>query len=115
MAELSEAVLAISAVTVGEMRRGAIEAAWGERRRRALEDHMRTYLILPIDSEVADEWARLAARCTELGRAKRDNDLWIAATARRHGFPLAALDFDYEDMPGTTLIRRDGRETVAPP
>lgn len=111
---LAGTIRAISAVTVGEMRRGAIEAGWGERRRRGLEAHLRTYVILPIDSEVASEWARLGARCTELGRAKRDNDLWIAATAIRHAFAVAALDRDFEDIPGMTLIRRDGSETVVP-
>lgn len=114
MAQLNGAVHAISAVTIGEMRRGANEAAWGERRRGALERHLRTYLILPIDSEVAEEWARLGARCTELGRTKRDNDLWIAATAMRHALAVATLDADYYDIPGVAVISADGSEISVP-
>ncbi|MEK6619735.1 MAG: PIN domain-containing protein, partial [Chloroflexota bacterium] len=96
---------AISVVTVGEMRSGAIRAEWGDPRLRALEEHLAGYMILPIDSAVADEWARLRARCLDLGRPKRDNDLWIAATARRHELPLATLDVGQQDIPGLTVIR----------
>lgn len=114
MAQLTGAVRAISAVTVGEMRRGAIEAAWGERRLGSLDDHLGAYVVLPIDSRVADEWARLAARCKELGRPKTDNDLWIAATAKRHRFAIATLDADFHDVPGLTVIREDGTEAGVP-
>lgn len=111
---LERSVRAISVVTVGEMRSGAIRVRWGARRLRALEDHLADHLILPIDSAVADEWARLRSRCLELGRQKRDNDLWIAATAIRHGLSLATLDAGQQQIPGLTLVREDGTEITVP-
>lgn len=96
------------------MRSGAIRSRWGDHRRKELEDHLAGYLIVPIDSTVADEWARLRARCLDLGRPKRDNDLWIAATARRLRIPLATLDAGMQDMPGLTVIREDGTELTIP-
>lgn len=112
--QLAGSVHAISVVTVGEMRGGAIAARWSDARLKALEDHLRAYLIFPVDSEVAQEWARSWARCHQLGHPKRDNDLWIAATARRHGVPLATLDAGQQDIPGLTVVREDGTELTVP-
>lgn len=112
--QLAGSVRAISVVTLGEMRSGAISAGWGDARLKALEDHLRAYFVFPVDSEVAQEWARSWARCQQLGRPKRDNDLWIAATARRHGIPLATLDAGQQDIPGLTVIREDGSEVTVP-
>src|SRR5438552_6341923 len=80
----SSAVRAVSVVTVGEVRFSQIHARWGERRRRTLDDELATYVALVVDPFVAEAWARLRQRCLELGRSKTDNDLWIAATARRY-------------------------------
>jgi tRNA(fMet)-specific endonuclease VapC len=110
----STMVRAISVVTLGEMRFGAIRAAWGEPRSRALEEHLSTYLVLVIDGSVAEVWARLRARSFELGRPKGDHDMWIAATAKRYGLPLATLDRDQYDIPGLTVIREDGSEVSVP-
>jgi len=111
---LERSVRAISVVTVGEMRSGALRARWGERRLRALEDHLAAHVILPIDPAICDEWAHLRARCLELGRQKRDNDLWIAATAIRHGLSLATLDAGQQEIPGLTVVREDGTEVTVP-
>lgn len=110
----SNAVRAVSVVTVGELRFGQLRARWGETRRRALDDHLMTYVALTVDPSVAEMWARIRQRCLELGRAKRDNDLWIAATARRYDIPLATLDHDQYDVPGLTVIREDGSEVTVP-
>ena len=109
---LGISIRAISAVTVGEMRTGALKARWGEPRVHALDDHLGHYVILSIDRSVAEHWARLRVRCLELGRPKGENDLWIAATARRHGIPLATLDVGQQDIPGLTVIGADGTEVT---
>lgn len=110
----SGTVRAVSVVTLGEVRFGQIHGRWGERRRRALDDHLTSYVALAIDPGVAEMWARLRQRCLELGRAKRDNDLWIAATARRYEIPLATLDRDQYDIPGLRVIGEDGAEVAIP-
>lgn len=93
---------------------GAIRARWGPRRLTALEEHLHGYAILPIDLPVADEWARLSARCLDRGLVKEDNDLWIAATASRHALALATLDRGQQDIPGLRVIREDGSEMTVP-
>lgn len=111
---LGRHVLAVSVVTVAELKRGAIAARWTERRTEELNEHLRRYVVLLVDGDVADEWARTRVRCDELGRQKSDNDLWIAATAKRYGLPLATLDSDHHDIPGLTVIRDDGSEVSVP-
>lgn len=104
----------ISVVTVGEIMKGVIGRRWGEDRIGMLNDHLASYGVLGIDREVGEEWGELAALCERLGRRKEDNDLWIAATARHHGLPLATFDRAFDDVPGLTLIRDDGSEFVVP-
>jgi predicted nucleic acid-binding protein len=106
--------LAVSVVTVAELKRGALAARWGDRRTVELDEHLRGYVVLAVDAEIAEEWARVRVRCDELGRQKGDNDLWVAATAKRYGLPLATLDRDHHDVPGLTVIRDDGSEVSIP-
>ena len=107
-------LLGISVVTVAELKRGAIAAGFGERRFLELEGHLALYVAVSIDRDTAEEWARTRVRCDGLGRRKEDNDLWIAATAKRSGVPLASLDPDFYDIPGLTVIREDGVEVTIP-
>lgn len=107
-------VLAVSVVTLAELRRGALAASWGERRMEGLDERLRQYLVLPIDRDVAETWAQMRVRCDRAGRRKNDNDLWVAATAGRYGLPLATLDRDQLDIPGLRVIGADGVERTVP-
>lgn len=106
--------LAVSVVTIAELKRGAIAAGWSERRTEELDGRLRTYIVLSIDGDVAEEWARMRVQCDRLGHHKNDNDLWVAATAGRYGLTLATLDHDQYDIPGLTVIREDGSEVSVP-
>lgn len=106
--------LAVSVVTIAEIKRGAVAARWGERRLQDLDARLLSYAVVSIDRDVADAWAELRVRCDRLGRRKNDNDLWIAATARRYGIALATLDRDQQDIPGLRVIREDGSEVSVP-
>lgn len=111
---LAAHVLAVSVVTVAELKRGALLRRWSEGRVSELEDFLRGYVVIAIDRDVAEEWARTRVRCDALGRRKADNDLWIAATAKRYEMALATLDRDHYDIPGLTVIREDGTEVTVP-
>lgn len=104
MTLLATAVKVVSVVTVAELRAGAIQAGWGERRRNELEATIQAYVRVNVDDEVADIWAGLRAECVRLGRNPGLNDLWIAATAVRLGCPVAALDGDFARIPGIQLL-----------
>ena len=64
--------------------------------------------VLPIDSDVARVWARLRVSLAEVGRRIGVNDLWIAATAARHGVPVVTQDDDFaaiERQSGVVVAR----------
>ena len=106
--------LAISVVTLGELRYGALAAGWQEERTALLEAELRTYGTVPVDAYVAERYAAVRMRCERMGRRKDDNDLWIAATAIHYGIPLASLDRDHLDIPGLRVIGADGVEVSVP-
>lgn len=54
-----------------------------------LEAGMALHLVLPYDRLIARRWAEFKVEVESKGNALEINDLWIAATALRHGVPLA--------------------------
>lgn len=99
--------LAVSIVTIGELRAGVLAAADHEarhRRLRTLEGALH-FQPLPIDEAVADAWALLRLRLRGLGRCMPVNDSWIAATALSHGLGVVTQDDDYNYCPGLSVIR----------
>lgn len=88
-------VKAISVITIAEHRRGYLNAKWGERKIQEAEARLLSYLPIPLDDEILNEWARLKQLCGQAGLSVGDNDLWIAATASSRGMPLVTCDRDH--------------------
>ena len=98
-------LVAVSFVTVGELLFGAAKSKWGERRIDDLKRRLRAVVIVPYDYELCNTYADLKARLEAAGRRLGDNDLWIAASAVRHGIPLVSNNRrHFEDLPGLELI-----------
>jgi predicted nucleic acid-binding protein len=102
--------LAVSVLTLGEIRAG-VEAVADRERRTALERWLAEELarqfegrILPVDRTVAEEWGRLSAITRRRGRPVPVIDGLLAATARVHGLTVvtrnvgdfAGLDLEIE-------------------
>ena len=100
--------LAVSIITIGELRAGVLAAtdlAVRDRRLMTLSTAS-TLDPLPIDGAVAEAWARLRIALREAGGGRMPvNDSWIAATAIAHGIPVVTEDDDYADVPGLDVIR----------
>jgi tRNA(fMet)-specific endonuclease VapC len=95
--------LAVSFMTVAEMREGAVLAGWGQRRLATLETTINQLLILHTDDDVCRKWAeiRAARRAQPIGVA----DAWIAATALAHSLELVTHDtVDFQNIVGLTVI-----------
>lgn len=60
--------------------------------------------VLPVDADVAAEWARLRVYLSETGRRVNVNDLWIAATAAAHSLPVVAQDGDFWPLEGARCL-----------
>jgi predicted nucleic acid-binding protein len=97
LAELPEEV-AVSIVTISELRYGVLAAAdHADRavRLSTLEAARRIGKPLAIDEAVGDELARLRAALKASGRAMKVMDAWIAATAMAFDAAVCTQDADF--------------------
>jgi predicted nucleic acid-binding protein len=98
LGELPEQV-AVSVVTISELRYGVLAAAdhaTRAMRLSTLEAARRLGRPLVIDEAVGDELARLRVALKALGRAIKVMDAWIAATAIAHNSALCTQDADFD-------------------
>lgn len=99
--------VAVSVITVGELRLGILAAQDSTVRARRLRtlSHAEAQEPLPVDAGVARAWAELRIQLREAGSRMPLNDSWIAATAIAHGLPVVTQDADYDEVPGLEVIR----------
>ena len=98
--------LAVSVITIGELRAGVLAAGDLATRDRRLAT-LTTVLVLdpiPVDEDVAAAWARLRVSLRDRGQRMAVNDSWIAATALALGVPVVTQDDDYVEVPGLAVI-----------
>ena len=89
---------AISVITLAELHIGVLVAedtGVRARRLRTLSEVERTFDPLPVDSDVARAFARLAAEARREGRRPKIMDTFIAATGLAHGLSVYAQDEDF--------------------
>jgi predicted nucleic acid-binding protein len=98
--------LAVSVVTIGELRAGVLVAEDLDVRDRRLATLTRALELdpVPIDQRVAEAWASLRVSLRDLGLRMPVNDSWIAATAIALGIPVVTQDDDYLNAPGLEVI-----------
>ena len=99
--------LAVSIITIGELRAGVLAAADVETRDRRLATFSgaQTLEPIPIDEPVADAWARLRVLLRDTNQRMSVNDSWIAATALSLGVAVVTQDDDYVEVAGLTVIK----------
>lgn len=97
----------ISAITVGELRLGVLQAQGPEAASRRLSTYQlaQRFEALPVDAAVSVAWALLVSRLRAAGRKVPINASWIAATAIAHQVPIVTQDADYDAMPDLEVIR----------
>ncbi len=74
----------VSAVTLGELRLGVLQAKDPEVASRRLSTYQlaQRFEALTVDEAVSEAWALLVSRLRAAGRRAPVNDTWIAATRR---------------------------------
>jgi predicted nucleic acid-binding protein len=99
--------LFLAAVTVSELRYGALVAGWRPPRRLRLEQSIQATTVVPTSDSLLTTLAELRYECRRLGHALHDrshaNDLWIAASAIHIGARLLTDDGVFETTPGLAL------------
>jgi tRNA(fMet)-specific endonuclease VapC len=101
--------LFVAAVTVAELRYGALVAGWVEQRRQRLEQSIAATTVVPVSDALLTATAELRHTCRQAGHALHEpvhaNDLWIAASAVHIGAPLLTADAVFDHVPGLRLHR----------
>ncbi len=99
--------IAVSVITIGELRLGVLVAEDGSVRAQRLETMQLAEALepLPVTRQVAARWAALRLSLRDAGQRMPLNDSWIAATALAHDMPVVSQDDDYDDVPGLDVIK----------
>jgi predicted nucleic acid-binding protein len=98
--------LAVSVITIGELRAGVLVADTIRSRDRRLATLTAALQLdpVPVDHFVAAHWARLRVILRETGQRMPVNDSWIAATAMALDVPVITQDGDFPQLTGLTVI-----------
>ena len=105
-----EESLFISAITVGELRRGSLLLDQGKKRKallRWIETGIKAEFagrILPVDTTVMECWADLETSTVKTGRRLPVMDSLLAATALAHGLTLATRNIPDFEATGVALL-----------
>ena len=99
--------LAVSVITIGELRAGVLAAGDVDTRDRRLATLTAALELdpVPVDESVAAEWARLRVLLRNSGQRMPVNDSWIAATALALGVTVVTQDDDFPDLVGLHVTR----------
>lgn len=99
--------LAVSVITVGELRAGILAAHDLDTRDRRLATLTLALDLdpLPVDDLVASAWARLRVELRDSEQRMGMNDSWIAATAMALDIPVVTQDREFPDLHGLDVIQ----------
>ena len=107
LANTDESAVALSVITLAELRYGIERLALGAKREqltRWLEDELPRRFdrrILRIDDVTAAEWGRTMARSERAGRPMSEMDAWLAALASVYHMVLVTRNVgDFSGFPG---------------
>ncbi len=104
--DLFPAEVAVSIITIGELRAGvlaAVDVATRDRRLNTLVAALGLQPV-PVDERVAESWALLRIALRDSEQRMPVNDSWIAATALALDVPVLTQDTDYVEVAGLRVI-----------
>lgn len=107
MAESLPDELAVSVITIGELRAGVLAATDTSTRDQRLSTLTAALSLrpMPVDEGVASAWARLRLILRDQKLSMPVNDSWIAATAMALGVPVVTQDRDFPSVEELDVVR----------
>ena len=99
--------LAVSVITIGELRAGVLAASDTPTRDQRLSTLAAALSLqpVPVDDGVASAWARLRLILRDEGLSMPVNDSWIAATAMALGVAVVTQDHDFPAVDELDVVR----------
>lgn len=97
--------LAISFMTVAELRLWALVRRWGAERRARLDEALRRFTVYYADDALCSAWAAIVAERERQGEPIAPSDAWIAAPAWLAGIPLVTHNRrHFTGIPGLAVV-----------
>ena len=100
-------VIALPFIVLGELRAGFQIGKFGLQNERILQQFLNSarVAVLFSDEDTMHHYARLFHQLRKQGTPLPSNDLWIAALALQHHFPLLTRDHHFEHLPQLSLVK----------
>jgi len=97
--------LVVSFMTLAEMRQGALDAKWGQRKGDVLEAYLAEFSVLHSSNLLCTAWSSVRSESTRKGHPISSADAWIAATALALSAPLVTNNpKDYHHLDNLRLV-----------
>ncbi|HLJ47833.1 MAG TPA: type II toxin-antitoxin system VapC family toxin [Bryobacteraceae bacterium] len=96
--------LAMPVIVLGEYLFGIRSSRHRARYQDWLNRHSLFWLVLSIGVGTAECYAEIWGELKSKGRPVPTNDVWIAALAREHGYPIASRDSHFDLVAGVRRI-----------
>lgn len=102
--------IGVSTVVIGELLGGFARGSRAERNRQELAEFIALprVVVLPVDEQTAEYYARVYAGLSSAGHPIPTNDMWIAATAMQHGYDLSSYDSHFEAVEQLSVVNPTG-------
>jgi tRNA(fMet)-specific endonuclease VapC len=84
----------IAAQTRAELEFWTLINNWGQRRRTALHDYLKNFVLAEAGEAICSRWAEVQNNARKQGHPISVSDAWIAATALAHVLPLVTHNPD---------------------
>ena len=91
-------------IVVGEVLFGALNSSRREENEKAVSVLMANSVVVPIDEEVAEQYAHIRFALKQSGHPIPENDIWIAATCKKLSTPLLSKDDHFGIVKGLEVL-----------
>lgn len=96
--------LAMSVITLGELRHGAEKSNSPKKAFATIERLVGAIQVMPLDDEVSHMYGKIRAKLELAGQPIGNNDLWIAAHAKAAGWTLVTNnEREFVRVPGLKI------------
>lgn len=89
--------LFLPAVVLSELLYGAANSVRSQENEQAVRIFVAQSVVIPIDEDIATQYAAVRLRLKKIGRPIPENDIWLATTCMEFNLTLLSRDihFDY--------------------
>jgi len=94
----------IPVIAIGELLYGANKSTKVVENTKNVKEMASKFEILRIDDEVAEAYGQIKNELSTAGNKLPENDIWIAATAKKYGLTLATFDNHFKRISNLEIV-----------